>query len=160
MLLTFSYSPIVVDISDLVAETTIVKRRAQRVNVQLPDSATAPCVLEVEVIPYARLEDGSYGKELTNSMFKRYTRTLTVSPLRLVDGRSGRILASRFAADGSLRPDTDWQADVARLTASTTIEAKTQADWFNELMEQGLPAPINAFVVQYIMQADLSGDLN
>lgn len=158
-IVSYAYAPILVDISDAVAGTTVVKRRARRVDVRLPDDPASPCALEVEVIPYARLADGSYGPELFGGVFTRVTRFIRVSHHRLVDAHTGQILASRFARDGALRPDADWQADVARLAADEAVQAMYQDEWFGQLMRT-TPAVVDEFIVQYIQLADASGDLN
>jgi hypothetical protein len=155
---TYVYPPILVDISDAVIGATVVKRRARRVDVRLPDNPTSPCVLEVEVIPYAQLAGGGYGDELVGGVFKRDPKFIRVSHHRLVDEVTGRILASRFGADGSLRPDADWQADVDRLSADADVQAMYQDEWFGKLLRT-TPAVVDDFIVQYIQLADASGDL-
>jgi hypothetical protein len=151
-------SPVLVDLPD--DPDTNVKLRARRVNVSLPDSPAQPCTMQVELIPYKKLADGSYGPELVGGVFTRHLcPPLVVSPHRLVDTTTGEILATRYAPDGSLRSDADWQADVDRIAADTAIEADYQCGWFCRLMQEGMPVPINAFIRQYILLAYTSGDL-
>lgn len=157
-IISYAYLPIVVDISDTVIGTTVVKRRARRVDVHMPDNPLSPGVLEVEVIPYAQLPNGDYGDELTGSVFRRNTYFIRVSPNRLVDEVTGQILATRYRRDGSLRPDADWQADVTRLTDDVSVQAMYQNEWFSKLMREK-PAVVDSFIVQYIQLADVSGDL-
>jgi hypothetical protein len=147
-----------VDISDTVIGETVVKRRARRVDVRLPDDPASPCVLEVEVIPYAQLAGGGYGDELMGGVFRRSSHFIRVSHHRLVDERTGQILASRYAANGVLRPDADWQADVDRLAADNDVQAMYQDEWFSKLLRT-IPAVVDDFIVQYIQLADASGDL-
>ena len=158
MISTYSYQPVLVDLPD--HPLANVKLRARRVSILIPDTVGQPCVMQVELIPYARTADGEYGPELTTGVFTRYLcKPLAVSDNRLVDVTSGLILASRFAADGSLRPEADWLADEARIRDNDALHAMPQGQWFAQLLEQGLPAPINAFSRQYMLLAHSTGDL-
>jgi hypothetical protein len=103
-IIAYAYAPILVDISDAVIGTTVVKRRARRVDVRLPDDPSSPCVLEVEVIPYAQLAGGTYGAELTGSVFRRSTCFIRVSHHRLVDEASGRWWPRATPATGRCAP--------------------------------------------------------
>ncbi|MDO7885344.1 hypothetical protein [Hymenobacter cheonanensis] len=160
MLLSYDHEPLLVDLPDLVIGGTLVKRRARRRLLTLPDDTTHPCVLEVEVIPYQPLADGSYGPELSGGVFRRYTPpALLASPLRLVESETGRILASRYLADGSLMPDAEWSAAVAELAADEAVQALPQNLWFCRMMRQQ-PVVVDEFIKQYIQLAGLTGDLN
>ncbi|RZL08365.1 MAG: hypothetical protein EOO62_15425 [Hymenobacter sp.] len=149
----YTPAPFELEVCDLVRGQTQLKQKVRFLRLEHDDQARTATV-HVLVLPFAVAPGGGYGEGLTTPPFLPYADTIVANNNRLVDMRSGAILAERYArnADGTPATDVDWQAVIDRVEASE-VPAMYQGDYFLYLRDNQ-PLIIGEVIRQYIRQAD------
>jgi hypothetical protein len=149
----YTPEPFELEVADRVVGQTVVKQKVRFLRLEHDDEART-CTVHVRVLPFAVAPDGGYGELLSAPIFQYPLDAIVASNSRLVDQRTGNILAERFAtkADGSTGTDTDWLEAIERLKASE-VPAMYQGDYFLWLRDNQ-PLLIGEVIRQYIRQAD------
>lgn len=147
---SYTPPPFEVEVADLVRGQTRLKQKVRFLRLEHDDEARTATIY-VLVLLFALANSGGYGDPLTTPPFASYTDTIVASNNRLVDVRSGAILAERKPF-GTPNADADWLADIARIEAGA-VPAMYQGDYFLYLRDNQ-PLLIGEVIRQYIQQAD------
>lgn len=142
--------PFELPVADLVRGKTHLKQKVRFLRLE-HDDAQRTATIYLLVLLFALAEHGGYGEALTTPPFASYPATITADNNRLVDMRTGSIVAERYPLSGALT-DAEWQTAVARVQASP-VPAMYQGDYFLYLRDNQ-PLIIGEVIRQYIQQAD------
>lgn len=105
--------------------------------------------VDLEITPFALLDDGTLGEELTGKIYRCYTDVMNAANDTLVEQATGAVLAIRQG-----RNDADWQALIDRL--STSRDTMLQGDWFDMLCTSQA-VEIAPLLLRFLADADAKG---
>lgn len=152
-LVTFTPTPILVEISDIVISGTVVKRKAlyRGMNYTEPPFETLPVnpfpvkdgvVLATRVMLYANNPDNSYGDRLSSRIFNDYDKSFSADADTLVNPVTGAIICE---ASKQFDPASFQEGGVLY-----NIKYMPENDFFHQLASNS-PVIVRNVIAQYLV---------
>lgn len=146
----YTYSPIIINLSNKIIGSTILKRKAQ-VNELLISPVSGRVIVSITVLPFSQDANDAYGVALDgNTNIIRQTLSFTADNNQLVDVADGSVLGPASLLDDPQSEDEGHP-----------LNGKTYMREFDYLMQisESTPIIINQLIRAKIEELDLRGKI-
>jgi hypothetical protein len=160
MKVSFNNPLLIVDISDDINAATTIKRKAE-LNFLLYQPRNKMLTISVQVVPYSKNDDGTYGNRLDNKpTFKSYEKTFTAKiGENLVDVTTGLYLCD---SKDEYSPGVDAKTGEPIQILNPVLEGKDYAEEFDfyDNLANTTPVVIDDMIKNFVLYADAQGRFN